>query len=541
MGKRKVHRTFRSASSRRLRSKARVPLYLFLFFSAVYLLLGQGLLNIRFIYKQSIKFVSVTSGDETVRAALTERFVENHTLELNPKGAAARIVPRGRDGRAFSYFGIAKSLWNIPFFLLSKIPQQLSPAFRGLEGSFISFSNTILSTLLIMALWFLLRDLGFSVQSTLLTLFTYGFATMAFSHAKYNVIEPMVSLSLVLTFLFLFRFRHSHRLFHLVLAALFLGIGMHTRASTILAAPLALGYLWFCFRNKNQRKLFWKAASVFVLVLVPFIALQLAYNFYRYGNLLEFGYGLKGDYFIFSPLTILHNAFATLVSPYGGLFVCAPVLLFSLMGAREFFRKHREEAWFLVGTGVVFWLLFAAWWYWFAFYAGGPRFLGQIHFLFLPFLAQGLEHRHRWSGWLRGLFWAAFLWGFMVNALFIVASPRRARYIEGARNLIKHRPTTPPNPTPREVWNPLNSHIVEQFQQVVDMVVQKEIRIIPQTGIRKFFNTPNFWWLHYRNMGVSLFWIYLAVVILLGLALWSAGQLKRAYDLSGRGRSARLQ
>ena len=86
-----------------------------------------------------------------------------------------------------------------------------------------------------------------------------------------------------------------------------------------------------------------------------------------------------------------------------------------------------------------------------------------------------------------------------------------------------------------------NSWIVKQAQQIVDMVVRKKINLIPQPPIRKFFNTPNFWWLHYRNMGVPLFWIYLAVAILLGLALWSAGQLKRAYDLSGRGRSARLQ
>ncbi len=523
MGKRKAYRLF---SPLRSHPRIRVPLYLFLFFSAVYLLLGQGVLNIRV---SPTKFIMMDISDEIIRGSLTERMVENHTLELNPKGVAARIVPKGRDGRAFSYFGIAKSLWNIPFFLLSKIPQRLSPAFRGNEGAFISFSNAFLSALLIVALWLLLRDLGFSVQSTMLTLFTYGFATMAFSHAKYNVIEPMVSLSLVLTFLFLFRFRHSHRPFHLVLAALFLGTGMH-----ILAAPLAVGYLWLCFRNKDQRRVFWKASSVFVLALAPFIALQLAYNFYRYGNLLEFGYGLKGDYFIFSPLTILHNAFATLVSPYGGLFVCAPVLLFSLIGAREFFRKHREEAWLLVGTGVVFWLLFAAWWFWFGFYAGGPRFLGQIHFLFLPFLAQGLEHRHRWPGWLRGLFWAAFVWGFVVNALYIVASPRRARYLEQLRYVLEHKPPPPPNPTLSEVWNPKNSWIVKQAQQIVDMVVRKKIKLVPQPPIRKFFNTPNFWWLHYRNMGVSLFWIYLAIAILLGLALWSAGRLRQAYDLSGQ-------
>ncbi len=519
----------RKSPQRQRAKNGKVALYLFLFFLGTYLFLGQGILTLRV---RGDRFVSITTSDEAIRTALTSRIVDTHRLDLDTTEATGRMVPRGREGRAFSYFGIAKSLWNIPFYLLSKVLEHAVPPLRGYHWALESFSNAVLSAILIVALFFFLLELAIPPRYAFFSLLVYGFATMALSHAKYNVLEPLVSLSLVLTLLHALRYGRRGRLRDALLAGFYLGIGVHTRATTVLTAPLVVAYFWLKRPSENTRRVFWRGVLGFLAALAPFLLLQLAYNLYRYGDPLQFGYTLKGDHFLTAPLQILHNAVAMLISPRVGLFVYAPVLLFALKGVRGFLKDHRAEALLLLSTGTLYWLVFAAWWYWFAFYAGGPRFLGQVHFVFLLFLARGLVHWRRWSPWSRRLFWAAVLWGVAVNLLFIWASPRRARYIAQARALTLHQPAPSAVPSISEVWNPLHSHIRVQAQQVADMVIRREIRIVPTPSIRAFFNRPNFWWIHYPALGVSPAWIYLVVSLLWALILGSLARLLRLVGVS---------
>jgi len=514
------------------RSSGRLnPAILFLALLSVYLLVGQGLVHIA---DPQGRAVNVTTSDALIRMALSEQILRYHRLYVPADSRVGRMLPGDSlDPRRFSYFGIAKSLWNLPFMVLSEAIGRVVPPLRGNQTFLVSFSNAPLAALMGVVLFLFLLDLGFSQRVALLSVLVFGLATVTLTHAKYNVSETLAALTLLLTVFHAFRFVRFRRGIDVLLSGVYLGISVHTRPTALLVIPLVLAYfLWSAWQEPAERRRTWaQGLGLFLAMVLLFVALQFAYNQYRYHHWWQFGYSLKGDRFLWNPGFLVHNLVALLVSPGVGLFFYMPVLLFGWAGIRGLYRRHPRETVLLGALFLVYLGVHAAWWYWFAFYAG-PRFLAQVHWVWIPFVAQILERWRRLKPIYRTLFWGAVAWGVGVNLLFLWASPRRARYIRSVQAILQHQEVSPV-PTLREIWNPLASPLAEQVAMIWDMKARRKIRVVRTPWIRTFFNTPNFWWLHYRHVHLPSWQIGLVVGLLLVLALWSWGHLLRVLGVIG--------
>ena len=63
---------------------------------------------------------SLTTTDAVVAFAVTRQLVEHRSVAL-PRDMLGNEAHRGKDGRYYSPFGIAQSLFNVPFFVAGRV------------------------------------------------------------------------------------------------------------------------------------------------------------------------------------------------------------------------------------------------------------------------------------------------------------------------------------------------------------------------------------------------------------------------------------
>jgi hypothetical protein len=133
-----------------------------------------------------------------------------------------------------------------------------------------------------------------------------------------------------------------------------------------LAAPLLMAYL--CTERGRAKSALWFAAG-----LAPLAAVWGAYNWLRFGSIVESGYlrdpvvGLGGS--------IWSGASGLLFSSYASLFLYCPIALLSILGFAALWRRDRAAAALLGLLFVSFFLLYASLGNWMAGRAYGPRYL----------------------------------------------------------------------------------------------------------------------------------------------------------------------
>jgi len=156
-------------------------------------------------------------------------------------------------------------------------------------------------------------------------------------------------------------------------AGLAIGLLFLAKVVFILLAPIAWAALMWRSRPWN----FGKIARVTFAFGVP-LALSgladLAWNYARWGSLLDFGY--QNETFDTPLLVGLYGLF---FSSGKSVFLYAPMLVAALFAARCFARRHSLEAIFIVAFSAPFVCIYATFWAWHGDWAWGPRYM-------LPFM-----------------------------------------------------------------------------------------------------------------------------------------------------------
>jgi hypothetical protein len=194
---------------------------------------------------------------------------------------------------------------------------------------------------------------------------------------------------LFFSFYYLFRRGRGYRLLEALLSGGFLGLAIMTRPINAILTPLYIGYLlwplWPGTRRGEGSPPFgggrgrWKvvsSAGAFILPLLAFSLIVLAYNYVRFGDIFQFGYTVRFT----TPL--LAGLGAYLFSLDRSLFLYSPVLLAGLLGIPSFLRRYPREGWFSLLLIVVYPFINAKWGVYWGGPVWGPRFLLPI----IPFL-----------------------------------------------------------------------------------------------------------------------------------------------------------
>ena len=360
--------------------------------------------------------------DGNIEYLVARRMLTSGAVDLPQfsHGLDHRVQP-GREGKFYSHFGLGQSLVFMPALLADRAAVLLFGLDRygGVspdEPFFFSITiNALVLALAGVCLTALLRELGVSPPTALLTATLFLFGTNALSFSQLSFDMPLSILSTLATFLFLFRATERGGRADWVLCGVSFTVGVLTRANNaglLLPMALYLGVRWSARWRADRASLrrWWPGIALLALFVAAAGLLQLAYNHHRYGSFLDMGYNRPGFPFHFgTPLS--ESLPALLFSPGRSLFVFALPTLLCFPGFPRFLREGRERAWALLLAAAFNLVLFAKWSYWPGRFSFGPRFqLVLVPLLLIPAAFWLDANRERlFAGRLRWLSWTVVL------------------------------------------------------------------------------------------------------------------------------------
>jgi hypothetical protein len=384
-----------------------LSLALFLFLLSAYLLTYSGTFH---------------SSDGQAMFAVGESLVRRGDYDINQiRWMALQQGDFGPNGDLYCHKGPATSLFAVPLIWLG-----LVVPFWGVVQSGMLF-NVIVTALTGALLYWYARRLGYSASTALICGVVFGLATMAWPYSKYFFSEPLSGLTLLAAAYFLLGLRsgHGHKVVwrSALLSGLCLGAAIATRFANALLAPILIGAL-LAYLLLGQRitemnswhdqircglAATWKELALFLLPLLLWALVLVAYNYLRFGDPFTTGYlGLEES---FSAPTLVGIP-GLLISPGRSVFLYGPVLLALIPAVPAFFRRHRLEALLLLLIGLCYLLVYGRWFMWHGGFAWGPRFLVPIIPLLVVMLAPFIETM-RGKG--RAAFWTLFGLGLVVQ------------------------------------------------------------------------------------------------------------------------------
>jgi hypothetical protein len=376
-----------------------IGLTLFLFALCVYLLTAAG---------------HIVSEDGTQMFNTTRSIVREGDFSI-PWGHAME----GRDGKLYCRYGVALSLVATPFYAAGWALSSLGPALARENAGFVerfavSMASPMIGAFYVLIVFLLGRALGYAARTCVVLAIAFGFTTFVWAGAKYFVSEPLQGLFLAASMLLLVR-ESGVRTRSLAIAGFLLGLAFLSKpASAALYPAYAAVVLW----GREGPRPFAAAAGRLFAFSVPFAAaglLSAAYNYYRYGDPLEFGFSFQDPRQRAFSTPLAKGLYGLLGSSGKGLFLYAPVTLLSLLSFRSFYRRSPRGA-VLCGLVPLLLVLFHAKWVaWHGDGFWGPRYiLPAVAFLVLP-VGSFLESAPRVK-WRRVVFCALLAAGVLVQA-----------------------------------------------------------------------------------------------------------------------------
>ncbi len=370
----------------------------------------------------------IDSADGETMYLVTEGLVERGTFaQLEPEqvGDSPRTVVRARNGNLYAVTGPLQSLLAVPFYLAgSRVARAFPPPFYTYLGRFfVALFNSPVCAATAALLYLFGVDLGYRRRTALFMALAYGLATVAWPYARTFFAETLHTFWLVLAAWAIYRYAHTGRWGWMATAGVAMGLGLATKYVMALAAPALALYLLLELGRRDGWPARYRWAGRTALVGgVPFaliLGALMAFNYARFGNLLETGYtsgdpgGAVGAWA--ATATPLISWYGFFFSSGKGFFFFSPPAALALWGVPALARR-RNETWLLIALAVTYPLFYSlVKGRWFGGANWGPRYIVCITpFLILP-IGAFLERRDI-PRWLRvGSATLLFIVGFWVQ------------------------------------------------------------------------------------------------------------------------------
>jgi hypothetical protein len=402
----------------------------------------------------------------------------------------------GRNGLIYSTWYPLQSVLAVPVVALSvKASALLHLPLHYLESPAALTLSVLYTALTVPLVYFLAIALRASEKAAWLAGVTYGFGTIAMTYTREFYADPLQALLMAVGLLLAFHQRAWWKI--LCVAAL----AILAKPTGIILGPILSAYLY----TKTRR--FWPSVMPVVGTALGTL-LYFAYNFYRFGQMRNFGPGWG-----FSIRFVPEGVAGLLFSPgFGLLWFCPCVLLAFLAMAK--LRARDLEAWTIVALAGSSLLLHSLWVAWSGGWSWGPRLLLPV----LPGLV-ALASTLKWGG--RQLLLAAAVIGFLVNAPTMFSSFKRYLAEAGEQGIAASR----------LMWEPAQSPLLHAwptaFRQVQDarhLDVHELLAQRGETAATKIENSRALrivalWWWLPPIVHVSRIWGVLvsALLVVLGI------------------------
>ena len=509
------------------RAEHSIAFKLFILFTAGYLL-SASVLN----------FYHIDAGK--LHIEVTRSLIERFDLSV-PEG----VGMRGADGRYYSWLGIGFPLLATPFYLVGKLTGAPENFFFAIS----SVINQLVGAATVVLIFLFSVRLGYSKRASILVSVLYGLATIAWPLSKQPFDHVVETFFVLLSVYFMYRYIPNRKALFLLLSGTFLGIAFITRLTSILVVPSLFIMVIVYYLKKHDvtvtARLMIKDILLFSLAFLPFMALNLWYNYYRFGSIFETAYQLiatRTEIDFFSGTPLLTGVSGFLISPGKGFFFYSPVAILFFFGIRSFTKKHLELFLCFISMILSYLFFLSKNIYWHGDWSWGPRYLLVITpFLIIP-IAELLDS----DIWLKKNFLKASMCSIIVvsfiiqlaaisvdfNKYFItLRSMEKVRFIDVRADGVQ--PIVEPAVETYFTWH--NSPLFAQFRSIYEIGKgMKDYRYskppdnaTPDEKYRAHpvFNVFDFWWLYIYFLEDNRSGFFVALLLML-LIFYYARSLK---------------
>jgi hypothetical protein len=505
-----------------------VAFNLFLFFFSIYLLTASGL-----------NFYNTDSSQ--MQIGVTKSIVENFDISVTN-----RIGIIGADGRKYSWLGIGSSIVAIPFYVIGK-------GIGATPEITVSVINQLFGAATVVLIFLFAIALGYSRRASLLISLFYGLGTFAWPLAKQPFDHPIETFFILLSVYSLYLYVTNRKILNLLLSAFSLGFAFITRPTSLLVVPpLFIMLVLYSVKRFDRRtviKMILRDSVMFSLVFLPFLGLNLWYNYYRFGSIFDTGYTLLSartgiDYF--RGTSLLTGLSGFLISPGKGFFYYSPIAIFFFFSIKSFLKRYPGLGISFICIMILYLLLLSKYVYWHGDMAWGPRYLFVITpFLIIPIAEIFDSHVWMKKNILRLAVYSIFVLSFIVQiAAVSVDFLKYFSELQKKVDFIKVpgvgflQINIPPSET-YFTWN--KSPILAQFRFIYkmakdmedyrDMEASERAAFVERVKEAPYYHIFDFWWL-YNYFSDNSYSGFIAAILLLLLAIYTAVKLSK---ISSRG------
>jgi hypothetical protein len=359
-----------------------------------------------FLYK-SILFLTIFSffaiyipyghmPSDTLYSIATADALCHGKVSIEKTNQVSNVIP-GKSGNYYSKYGIGYAILFIPSVVATECLHYIIhiPRARLLQG-IASLTNTLIATICMMLFIKLFHNMGLSKKIIVITSIVIASGSMLLPYSKINHAETPTLLILLIFFLY-WQKNTKLNIKTAIVYGSCIGFLLLLKASNIIDSALFLcccGYLIITGKCK-------KSISI-ILCGIPLITVLflLWFNWYRFGSLFNYGYGIEQNQFT-TPFSEGLNGL--LLSPSKSIFIFSPLIILSIYGLVISYRNNIRLSIPVVLLFICNFLFFLFWHDWHGGWSWGPRLLVPVlvlMHLFIPYSVQSIlssftKHKNR--------------------------------------------------------------------------------------------------------------------------------------------------
>jgi len=310
----------------------------------------------------------MTTTDAVIAYDVTRSIVERGSIAMT--GEVPGYAPyRGVDGRQYSPFGIAQSIWNVPFYVAGRRAADVMGGGKAtaqtIPKAVVALGTVPAVALLAWVCFQIALALGAVPIAALRAVLLLIFGTSLWPYSGFGFNQPLTALFLWSAVFFAIdaRTRYSG-----LVAGVCAGLAILTRHEMLIAAVLIGMYV--AMRSWHKDRAF---TALYAAGLLPMIAAWCWLNWWRFGHPFESGY--FRDQTPGFGSSIWAGGAGLLLSPYASLIVYSPVVLLSVAGLRALSRRDRSATLLFATLFFGYFVFYASLGNWMGGRSYGPRYL----------------------------------------------------------------------------------------------------------------------------------------------------------------------
>jgi hypothetical protein len=445
---------------------------------------------------------SMATTDAVVAYDLTRQMVDHGTIALSGN-LIGNVAYQGLDGRFYSPFGLAQSVWNVPFFLggraasreLGWAPDRAEMATKAA----VVLGSGVAAAACVFVVWLFALRLGAGQRAAVAVAAAVGFATSLWPYSKFGFNVPLSALLLLAAHYSAWRAVDAPSRIRAWLSGFWIGWAFLTRHEFAIAAVMLACWLASGVRRDRARILaFW------VIGLLPEAAVWGIYNYVRYGSPLDAGY-LRDQVPAWGS-SVFAGVAGLLFSPGASIIIYCPITLLAVWALIRSGRTHARLGILVLAEAAVFTLFYAQLGNWIGGRSYGPRYLVP----FLPLICLPLAAWLENGGGIR----KRMAVGVAALSLFVQVP---GVLVDFATVRVAHAHQADVPGRPGDAWDWSSAPLVLNTKAVVaavPMVVRHLAGVEPRPSIsgrrdpddrtfsQQFVFSLDFWWIYLFYLGI---------------------------------------